>query len=438
MTLADRKFERRMWVDLGNDEIPTLLDDIDNKVQEALGIDNQIIVAKAQEYLKLGDAEALGSLMCEAQANFDRKVVPACTELIAPVLHEILNDENIIALSYGRKGVGSQGDGSVQVLAKNAECAHSLMEYFEKVKGMPSFLLTLHPGQTVRKAVIPLAGFGTRVFPATKCIKKCFLPVLDKNGILKPALLIMLEQLIEAGIEEICLVIGEDEKQEFDSFFGPLSQENYEKLPNDKKQLQREIRDIKNRITYVEQRERLGFGHAVWLCRKFTQDEPVLLLLGDFLYKSNQPVNCCNQIINAFVERGKTMVSIQEVPVEKIEHYGILCGKWENPEETIMQVDKMVEKPTCDFGREYLGVESSKRETQYYATFGQYVLTTEVFDELEKLVKTSNNNGEEIQLTTALAKVSNTVGLDAFLPDGKSYDIGLPEEYYHSFVEYCK
>ena len=100
---------------------------------------------------------------------------------------------------------------------------------------MEAFPLTLKPKQAVTKAIIPVAGFGTRLFPMTKVMKKDFFPIIDTDGILKPVLLILLEQLVEAGIEEVCLVIGEEEQHLYDEFFGRMTSENYDKLPEEKK-----------------------------------------------------------------------------------------------------------------------------------------------------------------------------------------------------------
>ncbi|WP_022760443.1 sugar phosphate nucleotidyltransferase [Butyrivibrio sp. AD3002] len=408
-------------------------------VQEALGIDNRCFVKKAEECLKNGDPEELGRIMKRWQENFDRKVMPACDELKAPVLHEILSDPIIDNWIYGGKGVGSQGDGSVQFLVKNEESMKALQKYLEKEKGMPSFSLILKPGQTVKKAIIPLAGFGTRVFPATKCIKKCFLPILDTDGNLKPALMIMLEQLIEAGIEEICLVIGDDEKAEFERFFEPVSRENYEKLPQDKKELQWELTRMQHKITYVVQKERKGFGHAVWMCKNFAGDEPVLLMLGDFLYKSDINQNCCEQVINAFKEFGKDLVSIHEVSLDEVAHYGILSGCWDDENESVMDVQRFVEKPTDDFAKEYLGVENRKKEKKYYATFGQYVLTPCLFEELDRLIKYGKpTEGTEFGLTAVLDSVREKYGLVGYIPKGKSFDIGLPEEYKKTMIAFGK
>ncbi len=120
-------------------------------VQEALGTDNQAIVHNAIDCLEAGDAEGLGRLMIKPQDIFDHKIMPQCNELIAPVLHSVLQDPEIRRWTYGAKGVGSRGDGTVQFLAKSAEDAKELQAYLQNKKGMPSFTLTIKPGQTVKK-----------------------------------------------------------------------------------------------------------------------------------------------------------------------------------------------------------------------------------------------------------------------------------------------
>lgn len=429
----------KILADLGK-AYPFANTDAEKKVQEALGRDNTEIVSKAKDLLIKGDAEGLGRLMKEAQALFDEKVAPMCSELEAPVLHSVLKDPYISELTWGGKGVGSQGDGTVQFLAKDEKSAKKLQEYLKNEKGMPSFLLTLKPGQTVRKAIIPLAGFGTRVFPATKCMPKCMMPVLDRDGALKPALLIMLEQLMEAGIEDICLIIGEDEQPDFDRFFEPLPEEQQEKLPDSKRKYEDIISNLRHHITYVYQRERLGFGHAVWLAKRFTDGEPALLLLGDFLYKSNTAVNCCKQVIDAYKECGGALVSITEIPLSRVVHYGIVHGCWNNKEETILKADRMVEKPTDDYAEEYLGIDNARGERKYYATFGQYVLTPEVFDELERQIKVVGkpSEGKEFGLTSALDTIRENNGLFGFVPDGESFDIGLPDAYRETMWRYSQ
>lgn len=421
-----------------NKAYPFAQNEAERRVQEALGKDNQAFIREAVACIESGNAPGLGALMTRAQENFDKKVMPACEELRAPVLHSVLEDRNIREWIYGAKGVGSQGDGTVQFLARSAEDAKLLQTYLQEVRGMPSFTLTIKPGQTVKKAIIPLAGFGTRVFPATKTLKKCFLPLLDTDGVLKPALLIMLERLLEAGIEEIALIIGEEDREEFDRFFAPLPDEHRKKLPEEKQKYDEMIYSIGRRITYIIQRERKGFGHAVWLAKRFTEGDPVLLLLGDFVYRSETSESCSRQIIEAYKECGRTLVSITEVPLEKVVHYGILHGVWDE-DEILMKADRMVEKPTDDYAREYLGVKDARGEKRYYATFGQYVLTSDVFEELEKQINSGTpTEGKEYGLTEALDAVRQKTGLFGFVPKGKSFDIGLPDSYRQTMWEYCK
>ena len=417
---------------------PFASNDIERKIQEALGKDNLSIISRAVKYLEEGKPGELGLLMNEAQNIFDEKIAPASSELAAPVLHSVLHDPNIEPYIYGAKGVGSQGDGTVQFLAKGEHEAKKLQDYLLKERGMPSFTFTLKPGQSIKKAIIPLAGFGTRVFPATKTVRKCFLPLLDEDGVLKPALLILLENLIEAGIEDICLIIGEDEQAEFDRFFDPLPEEYREKLPEDKFKSEEQIERIRQKITFVYQKERKGFGHAVWLARQFANDEPVLLLLGDFVYRSNSGISCCKQIMEAYKDCGRTLVSIIDVPISKVPHYGILHGVWEDESESLMKVDRMVEKPTDDYAKEFLGVSDKQGDIKYYATFGQYVLTSEVFNELDHQIKKKeeHDDGHEFGLTSALDAVRDKYGMYAFLPDGKSYDIGLPDAYRQTMWEF--
>lgn len=421
-----------------NKAFPFADNDIEKNVQQALGSDNRQIIRTAIEKLETGDAEGLGLLMTTAQNLFDEKVMPACEELRAPVLHSILNDSEIKKWIYGAKGVGSQGDGTVQFLAKSEEDAKKLQNYLQNKRGMPSFTLTLKPGQTVKKAVIPLAGFGTRVFPATKCVRKCFMPLLDTDGLLKPALMIMMERLLDAGIEDVALIIGEDEQEEFERFFAPLPVEYRDNLPSDKLSCEDTINKMRQHITFVYQKERKGFGHAVWLTKKFADNEPVLLLLGDFVYRSSINESCSKQVIDAYKECGRTLVSIMEVPLDRVVHYGILHGVWDE-NESMMKVDSMVEKPTDDYAKEYLGVKNNRGEQKYYATFGQYVLTPEVYDELEKEINSGRpTEGKEYGLTAALDRVREKYGMYGFVPKGRSFDIGLPDAYRETMMYYCQ
>src|SRR5574344_1440240 len=268
-----------------NKPYPFAQNEKEQNLHRALGEWNHEIIERAVEYMATGNAEALGHLMTEAQQLFDRDIAPMCPdELASPKLHQVLKDPNIQPLVYGGKGVGSQGDGSIQFLAKDENTQEQLLEYLTK-EGMKPYKLTLRPVHTIHKAVIPVAGFGTRLYPATRSLKKDFFPVPDKDGMVKPVILILLEELIASGIDEVCLVLGsEDERQQYRDFFEtPLSAEHLNKLSLQMQEYENIILDIGKKLTYVYQNEKRGFGHSVYQALAFTNGEPVLLLLGSTL-----------------------------------------------------------------------------------------------------------------------------------------------------------
>ena len=431
MVIADLKAGKdtvRILSDL-NKCYPFAENDKERAVHEALGVDNREYIARADALLQEGDAKGLGELMVEVQANFDKKVAPACpSQLKSPVLHSVLNDENIKKWIYGAKGVGSQGDGTVQLLARDEECQRALIDYLNNERKMGAFPLTLKPKQQVRKAVIPVAGFGTRLYPASKAVKKDFLPVLDKDGLFKPVLMVLLEQLMQSGIEEVCLIIGEGEKPLYDAFFEPMSDENYDKLPQDKQAYENRLVEIGKKIHYVYQKERRGFGHAVYQSREFAAGEPVLLLLGDMIYDSFIGETCSSQLIKCYEAYGLPVVSMHEVPKEQVVHYGIMHGVWESIEEKDMRLDCIAEKPTVDYAQENLAVKT-KEGSRYFAVFGQYILTENVYKVLEDNIRNNKISRGEIQLTDALEQVRAESGMMGCRIKGRSYDVGLPQMY---------
>lgn len=414
-----------------NKAFPFADNDKEQAIQDALGSINHEIVSRAVEYMKEGDAEALGKLMTEAQQIFDEKVAPMCpSQLQSPVLHQTLNDPKLQSLSYGGKGVGSQGDGSIQFLAKNEECQKQIIEYLNSL-GMFAYALTLKAMHSIRKAVIPVAGFGTRLYPATRAMKKDFFPIVDRDGKVKPVILILLEELINSGIEEICLVLGsQEEREEYRKFFETqLADEHFQKLKPEDQNYERHILEIGKRLTYVYQTEKRGFGHAVSLTANFAAGEPVLLMLGDTIYRSNNGKTCTLQFIEAYEKYNKPMVAIHPIPLQDVSHYGIMAGYWDNREETILHMTQFCEKPKVSFAEENLAVKMRNGEHRYYSVFGQYILTPEVYQQLKSDVANAKQDGKEIELTSALDKVRAQYGMYGVQVDGEMFDMGKPDAY---------
>ena len=413
-----------------NKAYPFATTEEEKNLHKALGEWNHDIVKKAAEYMASGDAESLGKLMTSAEAMFEKYVTPMSPALWAPKLHQVLQDPNIQPWIWGGKGVGSHGDGSVQFLARSAEDQQQLIDYLNS-QGMKAYPLTLNPVHTVRKAIIPVAGFGTRLYPATRALKKDFFPIPCSDGMVRPVILILLEELVKSGVEEICLVLGsEEERLLYAEFFEhQLSEEHLRKLNKEAQEYENHILDIGKRLHYVYQREKRGFGHAVFQAMEFTGGEPVLLLLGDTLYRSQTNKPCALQLIERYERYNQLMVSIHPIPLAEVSRYGILSGVWEDKDYTILNVSVMHEKPKASYSEEFLGVRNKDGENEYYSVFGQYILTPEVFAQLEADIRKADEEGDktrEIELTAALEAVRQKSGMMGVRLKGTMYDMGNP------------
>ena len=423
-----------------NKAYPFPNNDAERAEHEALGELNQQIVDRAIKCMATGDNEGLGKLMMEAEAIFNEKVVPMSTALQSPKLNATLQDPYIQPLVWGGKGVGSHGDGSVQFLARDEESQQKLVDYLNQ-QGMKAYSLTLQPVHTVRRAIVPVAGFGTRLYPSTRVIKKDFFPIPCPDGMVRPVILILLEELIQSGIEEICLVLGsEEERQQYAEFFErPLSEEHLRKLNPEAQEYENHILDIGKKLHYVYQREKRGFGHAVYQAAQFAGNEPVLLLLGDTLYRSDTNKPCALQMIEDYERYNCLMVSIHPIPLAEVSRYGILHGVWEDNDHTILNVNAMTEKPKASYAEEFLGVRNKKGDKEYYSVFGQYILTPEVFSQLHEDIMQKEIEGDhvtEIELTSALEAVRKRSGMVGVRLRGRMFDMGNPAALTRAIAEF--
>lgn len=416
--------------------------DAERALHDALGQQNLELVDQAIKYMAAGDAESLGKLMTKAEELFDKNVAPMSPALWSPKLHSVLQDPKIQPLVWGGKGVGSHGDGSVQFLAKTEESQQQVADYLNQ-QGMKAYTLTLKPVHTVRRAIIPVAGFGTRLYPSTRVIKKDFFPIPCPDGMVRPVILILLEELIQSGIEEVCLVLGsEEERQQYADFFEhPLSDEHLAKLNPEAQEYENHILDIGKKLHYVYQREKRGFGHAVYQAAQFAGNEPVLLLLGDTLYRSDTNKPCALQMIEDYERYNRLMVSIHPIPLAEVSRYGILHGVWEDNDHSILNVSAMVEKPKASYAEEFLAVRNKKGEKEYYSVFGQYILTPEVFSQLHEDIMQKEIDGDhvtEIELTSALDAVRKRSGMVGVRLRGHMYDMGNPSALTNAITEFAK
>lgn len=254
--------------------------------------------------------------------------------------------------------------------------------------------------KTIKKAIIPAAGLGTRFLPATKAMPKEMLPIVDK-----PTIQYIIEEAVQSGIEDIIIVTGKTKRAIEDHF-----DNNYELEDNLMKKekfdlLEKVKQPSKVDIHYIRQKEPKGLGHAVWCARKFIGNEPFAVLLGDDIVQAETPG--LRQLIDQFEETQCSVVGVQQVPMEETHRYGIVDPN--TIEGRRYQVNHFVEKPKQGTAPSNLAI------------MGRYVLTPEIFTFLDRQ---EIGAGGEIQLTDAIQKLNEVQTVYAYDFEGKRYDVG--------------
>ncbi|WP_346661472.1 UTP--glucose-1-phosphate uridylyltransferase GalU [uncultured Methanobrevibacter sp.] len=238
------------------------------------------------------------------------------------------------------------------------------------------------------KAVIPAAGLGTRLLPATKAQPKEMLPVYDK-----PTIHYVVEEALKAGIDDIMIVTGRN-KRSIEDYFDKSHELEYmlQKAGKDRDLKKvRKITDLAD-ICYVRQKDLKGLGDAVLAAENHVGDEPFAVLLGDSIVKCN---SCTGHLVDVFEKYQKSTIAIREVPNEQVNKYGIISGS--EIEEDIYKISKLVEKP-----------EIGQAPTNL-AIVGRYVLTPDIFD---KIKETEAGFNDEVQLTDAISKLDEVYGVN--------------------------
>jgi UTP--glucose-1-phosphate uridylyltransferase len=253
----------------------------------------------------------------------------------------------------------------------------------------------------ITKAVIPAAGLGTRLLPATKAQPKEMLPVVDK-----PVLHYVVEEAVESGIEDILIITGRGKRAIVDYFDAYPELENH-LLENGKLDLLEELRRITElaNIYYVRQKNPRGLGDALLYAERFVGDEPFAVLLGDDIIVSDPP--CLRSLMELHERYGGNVIAVEEVETKDVTKYGIIDP--EVVEDGVYRVKDIIEKPSVDEAPSNL------------ATMGRYVLTPEIFYYLKRI---GPGYGGEIQLTDALRLSLKEHELYAYHFKGRRYDVG--------------
>lgn len=267
---------------------------------------------------------------------------------------------------------------------------------------------------SIKKAIIPAAGLGTRFLPATKAQPKEMLPIVDK-----PTIQYIVEEAVASGIQDIIIVTGRTKKAIEDHFDKSveLEMELEKKQSKELLEIVRSVSQIAN-IYYIRQKEPKGLGHAVLTAKTFIGDEPFAVLLGDDVIDSEKPA--LKQMIEIYDKYNASILGVQTVDTKDVNKYGIIDGI--EVEDKVYRVKDMVEKPAVD------------KAPSNVAVLGRYIITPAIFKYLEKQ---EIGAGGEIQLTDALNKLAKEEPMYAYDFVGKRYDVGNKMGFLQATVEFA-
>lgn len=265
---------------------------------------------------------------------------------------------------------------------------------------------------SIIKTVIPAAGLGTRLLPATKSQPKEMLPIVDR-----PAIQYVVEEAIASGIEDILIITGRGKRSLEDHFDRAVELESV-LMANDDGGTVTALRQIAEGadIFFIRQKEPKGLGHAVNCARRHVANEPFAVMLGDDIFVSEPPALA--QMIDLYERQPGIIIAIQEVPMEQTKLYGIVSG--ESLSESVFRVDDLVEKPPID------------KAPSNLAIVGRYIFPPEIFEALDQ---TEPDARGEIQLTDAIRRLASDVPIYGYRFTGKRYDIGSRLSYLTTNIE---
>lgn len=272
--------------------------------------------------------------------------------------------------------------------------------------------------QKIRKAVLPVAGFGTRVLPATKAIPKEMMPVVDR-----PALQYVVDEALAAGIEHIIFVTGRNKGAIEDYFDKAYELETTLKEKNKTEILNglSSILPTAGSMSFVRQQSALGLGHAIWCARDIIGNEPFAILLPDVLVKSEE--SCLAQMVKAYDTVGGNIIAVDPVPAARVSSYGVIAPKpGQDVDGALIEMSGMVEKPPRDEAPSNLKIT------------GRYILQPEI---MGLLSDQAVGAGGEIQLTDAMARLMEMQRFHALRYEGQDYDCGSKYGYFETVMAYA-
>ena len=267
---------------------------------------------------------------------------------------------------------------------------------------------------SVKKAIIPCAGFGTRFLPVTKVLPKELLPIVDT-----PALSYIVDEAVASGIEEIVIVIS-PQKEDIRRLFEPNVALNARlEEVDDKESYLLANKSINAKISFVTQETMNGNGNAILLCKEFANGEPVAVLFGDDVMYSGSATPVTKQLIDAYEKTGGTIVGCQQTPEDVARRCGVMIV--DKPvSDKITKIKGIIEKPQGEIPSKLVSL-------------GRFILSPDIFDAIEKTPETKG----EVYLTEAINSLAEAKGVYACEFEARRYDIGNKEGYLEATIEYA-
>jgi UTP--glucose-1-phosphate uridylyltransferase len=286
----------------------------------------------------------------------------------------------------------------------------------------------------LRKAVIPIAGLGTRHFPASHAVKKELFPVVGQDGIARALFHYHLLELEASGIEEVCIIVQPREDEMVRSYLrGPDG--NYLKRLEKYPALLREaeqMRGFEKRVRFSVQHEQEGYGHAVFQTKSFAAGEMVLLALGDHLFRG-KPVSPYLELAEmAAVSNGKSISAVNRISAGELKGYGTIAGRRRRDNPRLIDVSLIVEKPAVTVAQEKLHVDGLPEST-WLGWFGMHLIEPSIYEILGEMIRDNIRDNGEFQLTRAQEIQRQREGYLALEMTGaERFDFGVPDDFVRS------
>lgn len=285
----------------------------------------------------------------------------------------------------------------------------------------------------VAKAIVPMAGLGTRLYPASVVVPKGLMPFVGADGVLKTGLQLIAETLLAAGVKQIGVVVSPDTRALYETFLegGSAAYATVRAQRPVLQALHAALQQLHCSITLVEQPKPLGLGHAVWCAAAFAQGEPVIVVLGDHLWLPLGNPTPVAQVAELYEQYRVPVYGVHRVPIDKVSSYGILQGE---PTDTprLYRLRQIHEKPTPEYARAHLRTEGLAPD-EFFAHNGIYAFPPALWETLEQLVAEHRSEASEWTLTAVQQQLLSQQPAYLYEADCTVLDFGTAEGYRHAF-----